>query len=177
MVLKKHHKQRREAEKVKSINLRLYDDEAEALARLAMVKDKSQNEIINNLIARAYCEVDTLAERHPITSRLYIAGEDFYFFEGMLAKLLNITDNEPMTEYRREDLELIAAKDRRKIPELYRAATYSINKAKEYFKEHESFLNEHQERCEQITTLIQMLNGAITDLEEIYKDITDNEGY
>ena len=89
-------------ENTKNFALRAYRTEAEALERLAELKGVSQNEIINDLIARAYCEVDAIASRHKITGRLDGFSETYYFFEGVLIKLLGIpSTGEPMKEYRR----------------------------------------------------------------------------
>lgn len=156
-------------ENTKNFALRAYRTEAEALERLAELKGVSQNEIINDLIARAYCEVDAIASRHKITGRLDGFSENYYFFEGVLIKFLGIqSTGEPMKEYRREDLEKATAKDIKKIWELYRAANYSLNAARKYFTEAQEFLLQHEEKFEELQDITERLDKAIKDLEEIY---------
>ena len=163
---------------MKNFALRLYPNEAEALERLAMIKDKSQNDIINDLIGRAYCEADELTTLNPITHRIKSEelSRDYYFFEGLFMKLAEIPDDgEPLQEYRREDLEAIAQKDRRKIPELYRAANFSLEAARKEFNEHQDFFLEHPEECDKKERLIEQLDKAIKDLEEIYNESADDQ--
>ena len=151
---------------MKNFALRLYDPEAEALERLAIVTGKSKNELINDAIAEYYEKVDALAERNKITGRLDLNYYDGYFFEGMLLKMLNKSPDDDTLEYKPEYFEQLADKDPELIKALYNAALYS--RAADFEEYKKASAANCTDREEQFNKLLSALTKAADELEKIY---------
>lgn len=134
---------------MKQLTLRLNDQEAAALERMAVVEDTSQNEILKRIIGDYYCSFyDDYADQSPITNDLNCISESLEFFWYFLRVLTNTPEvaEDPGEEDTEAEVKrtILTIKDLETLKMIYRAAKYSLDRADEDIEGLEAVYNAEQ---------------------------------